>query len=67
MLAYICTQITTTKKLNKMENILKVTGFTEAEFTKIYTDAMNKLMSVGYNESDARVIVINGVRKSLGL
>jgi len=50
-----------------MENILKFTGFTEAEFTKIYTDAMNKLMSVGYSESDARVIVINGVKKGLGL
>jgi len=50
-----------------MEYILKVTGFTEVEFTKIYTDAMNKLMSIGYSESDARVIVINGVIKGLGL
>ena len=50
-----------------MKNILKVTGFTEVEFTKIYTDAMNKLMSVGYNENDARAIVIKGIEKSLGL
>ncbi len=54
-------------KTNTMENILKVTGFTEVEFTKIYTDAMNKLMSIGYNENDARTIVINGIEKSLGL
>jgi hypothetical protein len=50
-----------------METILKVTGFTKVEFTKIYTDAMNKLMSVGYNENDARTIVINGIEKALGI
>ena len=50
-----------------MENILKVTGFTEAEFTKIYCDAMNRLMSIGYKETEARKIVIKGVEKSLGL
>jgi len=50
-----------------MEAILKVTGFTELEFTKIYTDAMNKLMSVGYNENDSRTIVIKGIEKALGL
>lgn len=55
------------KAITKMKNILKFTGLTELEFTKIYTDAMNKLMSIGYKETEARTIVINGVTKSLGL
>jgi hypothetical protein len=50
-----------------MENILKFTGLTELEFTKIYTDAMNRLISIGYKETEARTIVINGIEKSLGL
>jgi hypothetical protein len=50
-----------------MKNILQFTGLTELEFTKIYTDAMNRLMSIGYKETEARTIVINGITKSLGL